>query len=646
MKFDSADIALNFLAFDLKSFDVRFYRRPIIGMDENERAQFFIREQSLDDNSGEKQKFAIVFDERENFEEVIHTSVNDLDLTKRYILEILTRRIAEIGITTFEESRDKYQRVYIPISACDEGTETIWLEPYYLKSAERFGLLVDYKFWVSQAYRERTGQHINRRILQLSGALDSRGNANKEFYQFRFGKIREFLHQFVEKLSPLQGDLNTFEISKNLAFLQAEFLSTKTYQFADGAESNSPWFGLKRSGPYELPPSHCKFQFVFRQDDRSFAINLWNGLTGKGSPTTFPGMESIFRLPFTNNNITGRKVDEFSVDVLTEIADEIVNTEGTVLPVFVTKSHETAEDDKLYYTIKHIFTKRNIPCQVVTKELIVNKTSLKYSLSNIALQMFAKCGGKPWIVKPAIRDCLIIGIGSSHKIRTVEDSSGRKRREIEKFLTYSVLTDSSGLFREIEILSQADNEVDHYTQLVAKLSKIISLAISEGTKEIVVHAPSKISKSRVWDKVFSGIPEDVKISILIVNSDHKFFGYDFSKNSLIPYESTYIGLSHYEFLVWFEGLQYQTSSLTKRIGAPVYINFWHSNTSAIADNPEYRKSLLQDCINLSGANWRGFNAKQLPVSIFYCQRIAEFLKNFEQNEFEPIEFENLRPWFL
>jgi len=337
----------------------------------------------------------------------------------------------------------------------------------------------------------------------------------------------------------------------------------------------------------------------------------------------------------------------FTPDVLTGIADEIAATKAeTILPIFITKSHETAEDDRLYYTIKHIFTKRNIPCQVVTKELIVNKTSLKYSLSNIALQMFAKCGGRPWIVKPSIRDCLIIGIGSSNRIRVDVDAAGHRRRQIDKFLTYSVLTDSSGLFREIEILSEADNEADHYRQLISKLGEIISRAIEEGTNEIVVHSPFKISKAKVWDKIFSAVTNDVKISVLIVNSDHKYFGYDLAKNSLIPFESTYLSLSHYEFLVWFEGLQYQTSSLTKRIGAPVYINLWHSNSSSISTDDHYRRSLLQDCINLSGANWRGFNAKQLPVSIFYCQRIADFLRNFEQNDFESIEFENLRPWFL
>jgi hypothetical protein len=66
----------------------------------------------------------------------------------------------------------------------------------------------------------------------------------------------------------------------------------------------------------------------------------------------------------------------------------------------------------------------------------------------------------------------------------------------------------------------------------------------------------------------------------------------------------------------------------------------------LLNDASYRKSCLQDCINLSGANWRGFKAKQLPISIFYCNTIAEFLKKFEDYELLDIKFEDLNPWFL
>jgi hypothetical protein len=39
---------------------------------------------------------------------------------------------------------------------------------------------------------------------------------------------------------------------------------------------------------------------------------------------------------------------------------------------------------------------------------------------------------------------------------------------------------------------------------------------------------------------------------------------------------------------------------------------------------------LQDIINLSGANWRGFNAKNTPISIYYPELIAKFISKFDE----------------
>ena len=82
------------------------------------------------------------------------------------------------------------------------------------------------------------------------------------------------------------------------------------------------------------------------------------------------------------------------------------------------------------------------------------------------------------------------------------------------------------------------------------------------------------------------------------------------------------------------------------IGAPVYVNLWYSNKPQLLSDINFRRKCLQDCINLSGANWRGFRAKQLPVSVFYCNTIAEFLKKFEEYNLTDTNIENLNPWFL
>ncbi|NJN13458.1 MAG: hypothetical protein HC815_38345 [Richelia sp. RM1_1_1] len=59
-----------------------------------------------------------------------------------------------------------------------------------------------------------------------------------------------------------------------------------------------------------------------------------------------------------------------------------------------------------------------------------------------------------------------------------------------------------------------------------------------------------------------------------------------------------------------------------------------------------KTSYLQDVINLAGANWRGFNAKFLPVSIYYCQLIAQQLKKFNEQGYGSIPIKNSKPWFI
>jgi hypothetical protein len=641
-------IALNFLAINPKEFNVLFYAKSLDTIPYEERKLFF--KQNLQDDKNEfAKKYAITFEEQNEFEQKILLSTSNYSITKRYLLFLLYKKLKAQKVIFFEIQKNKYQRYYLPLKKYAEGTEAIWIEPYYLNVSNSFGFLIDYKFLVDGEYKKRKCGYNEKRILQLSGSLDDKGYSNKAFYLFKYEKIKQFLNQYYHIISQLEVKEEIFSLSKEFITLSNHMLNNKIYLFGDNKESQSPYLGLQKYGPLQLPDASIKYLFIFKENDRNIAINLLRGLQGITFQNTFSGMETLFKLRFTNDYIQGRKVESYNEQIFEEIATECLvekNNGGNVMPIILTNSKNNEYDNKLYYTIKHIFTKKGVPCQVVTKDLVNNNNSLKYSLSNIGLQIFAKINGKPWKVKPALKECLIVGIGSKNKETLITSENGNKERKIEKYLTYSVLTDSSGLFKEIQILSETDNEVDYYKSLIDKFFTLITQAIKDGYKDIVIHIPFKISKSKVWDVIFRNIHSDINISILQINSEHKFFGYDFSKNALVPYESSCIAISDNEYLIWFEGLQYNNSAFTKLIGAPVYINFWHSNKLNLLQNMTYRKNLLQDCISLSGANWRGFKAKQLPVSIFYCQTIAKFLKQFEDYGFEQVKFENMQPWFL
>ena len=640
---NNSNISLNFLEILPKEFDVKFYWKKLDEIPEEERKGFYIRNLKLEITDEKFEKLAIVFDQIESFQEEKRPQNFNFDLTKQFLFNNLTKKC--IGSDLFETNRDKYHRIYFVVNRHKEGTETVWVEPYFLSKTNSFGLLLDFKFFVDDEYKKTISGPVDRRILQLSGTLDRTGKSNKEFYIFKHEKIKAFLNKFQPTINQF-GVNGDFTISNKLLDLNSFLLDAKTYQFENDRENKSPYFGLQANPPLQKPLNDTNFIFVFKDNDRNIAIDLLKGLKGESFPQQFAGIEKLFRIPFNNSNITGKKVSEINDSILNELVAEIKASSKNSLPIILTNSKTTELDERLYYKIKHLFTSNDIACQVVTKDLVNNSYTLKYSLSNIGLQIFAKSGGKPWKIKPAINDCLIIGIGSKHKETFTQIDDKTYVKKIEKYFTYSVLTDSSGIFKEIQILSEDEQEENYYQKLVIKLKSIIQIAIKEGNKNIVVHTPHRISKDKVWDKVFENIPSDVLISIIIINDKHKYFGFDFSKNSLVPYESSCISISEYEYLVWFEGLQFNNSAFTKPIGSPIYINFWYSNNMDNLKNLPFRSKLLQDCINLSGANWRGFKAKQLPVSIFYCQKISEFLTKFEEYHYDNIHIDNLKPWFL
>jgi hypothetical protein len=113
----------------------------------------------------------------------------------------------------------------------------------------------------------------------------------------------------------------------------------------------------------------------------------------------------------------------------------------------------------------------------------------------------------------------------------------------------------------------------------------------------------------------------------------------------VPYESSLLQLSRNTFLIWAEGLQYGKEVLHKRVSDPLHIEFLESPSSW-----ESKLACLQDILNLTGTNWRGFNSKAQPISILYSKLIADFMKEFSHvvgcDDFSILRAESVAPWFL
>ena len=168
---------------------------------------------------------------------------------------------------------------------------------------------------------------------------------------------------------------------------------------------------------------------------------------------------------------------------------------------------------------------------------------------------------------------------------------------------------------------------------------------SSGYTHCVLHVPFKLKNDELeaLEKAVqsaSTTAASVKFAVLKINDDHRFFGYAVN-NSRVPIEGTIARLEATSMLLWFEGLKSPTDVVSKRVAGPVHLEFLWPKTEA--DNQEQNR-YLQDLFNLSGTNWRGFNARSTPISTYYCRLIAKFLAAFP-DQLPRIEATG-HPWFL
>lgn len=298
-------------------------------------------------------------------------------------------------------------------------------------------------------------------------------------------------------------------------------------------------------------------------------------------------------------------------------------------------------DDNGYLSHKAGFANAGIATQVCTLPVILDETALKWAVGNIALQIFCKAGGLPWKVKPSTEPTLIVGISQSHKLKEVDGD-----RVVEKYFAFTVMSDNSGLFQKIQVLGEADCLDDYTRQLRDNLRAILAEA-SQTFGRVVIHTSFKLKRKEI-DAIertvrdAAGASKACRFAVVKVNQHSRFFGVNRGINSLVPFEATSVKLGHREYLVWFEGINPDRPTVGKLFPGPTHLDFLRvPDGQGISDD-----DLLQDIVNLSGANWRGLNAKNSPVSVFYCHLVADLVHNFHADNLPMPQVEVIRPWFL
>ena len=641
-------IELNFLPFEASDFTVSVFRRKF-NSEKREDGYFVAKLPIVENNEQEYDTYRIALDTFSDAESyTFHASENPRLMTSiiwNQFKHKIRDLVAENKVNA--EIIDKYDKfISFIVEDLQEGQRVVNLSPYYLGVTKQHGFLLEF------AFKKKSDIQFGKKIQQLSFSLDLAGKSNANSYLDRLNYLKYFIQKTFHIFGSLQIGVQDYHISSDFTLLDSHELNNRTYIFANGQEDFEKIRGIKKN-PYAQLSKDPLFVFVFKENERNSGNELFRAMIGKGYPATFSGMKEWFNCDMTTSNVTKITVDfdkdSNAVDTLITELNNILseNTNKQIIGFFIDSYSHGVNRSINYTKAKRAFFSLGIPLQVVRNDRIIASDGLKWAISGIGLQVFSKLGGIPWLVKPSTRNCLIFGIGRAHDIQWRRDGS----TIIKKYFAYSVCFDSTGIYRSLGVLCDTNDRLTYYADLENNIINKIKERINKGQSvtDCVIHTPFRMRDDEMI-AIKKGIEKlkqehgDIIFTVIRINTKNKFFG--FADNNLkVPYESSYIKLSDKEYLVWFEGLRHSREYLNKRVANPTYIEFFYGGNDSIK-----AIQLLQDIANLAGASWRGFNTKLEPISIFYPQLIAGFIRDFRKIDASQNIAQELSqfttPWFL
>ncbi|WP_323813579.1 Piwi domain-containing protein [Cellvibrio sp. NN19] len=631
-------IKLNFLPVVEQSYKFLIYRKAVENGSTQKEEGFYRTKLPVSEDCEAWALYDVSFEPAQNCEEMeCRYSLNGT-LSEEYLYRKVRNFLKEAdSIYNYKiPENSKYKEFIFTIENKKTGSVEVIVHPYFLPTSKKIGFLFQHQFNLNQDSR------FDRNVQIDSLSLDSNGKPNVFMYRDKESIIHKFVNDFFMRFCSENG----FEIESEFHKLTAKELDKKMYMVGGGQISQSQFMGIKNHGPYRRIYEKVGYLFLFSERTRSLGRDVYLGLIGKLFPGQFSGLQAMFGLEINKDIVDHYPIHSFEASQLEEFSDFLDAYkkrnigQKTILIVILPKGYKGKPDSyDAYGFLKFLSLKSEIYCQFVTEDTFYKKDLLKWSISNIALQIFGKLGGAPWLVKPAKSDCLIMGLGSAHA-----KVDGR----IVKWFAYTVCLDSSGDFKFVKPLSSSNDISDYLNEFKKNLREIFFSEASSSYKTFVLHIPFKIKRDEI-DAIKEtlaslGAEREIDVVVIRINTMHKFLGFS-DHNTRVPYEGSVIKLSSSMYLVWPEGLEHGKEVLHKRISEPLLIDFIEQ-----PKNHDDKDKYIQDIFNLAGANWRGFNSKARPISILYSKLIADFMKDFshlnEVKDLQIVKAESSAPWFL
>ena len=374
-------IALNFLPIEDQNFNFTVYRKLTKGNEKKPKEALKAYKLPVNDNKEKNwSSYWISFNETTGYEEFRCISDTNIYLTEMYLFWRI-KKIAEERIQTkIAKTTEKYytKRIYFSIKEHKIGKQVVWVEPYFLRSENELGFIIDFDFIKSDEYL------FDKEVQKFSLSLDNYYRANKNYHSDKFEFIKLFIHNILPNINKLETNII---ISNKLKVLKANFLETKIYRFKNENNSPSQFMGIKNNGPYKGLKTKPCFYFIFKPEHTDYARDLVKALEGK-KYHTFEGLNKMFEIDFdvskNSSNIKRLSINNYSKEEINKIAQQLKNDSNNKIAIFIFPE----EKEEFYFSIKNQLLQFGIVTQGVHAETLKYENKFRWSISSIGLQIF------------------------------------------------------------------------------------------------------------------------------------------------------------------------------------------------------------------------------------------------------------------
>lgn len=627
------ELKINFFPLQVVDFEVPCYRKKCLTVNEDrpdESCYRFVEDRSIKNSVA----YWITIAPRKDFEPYSFRSIKQPMATRwicsRLILNGLMKDINKRPLYKAEMLPGFYPKLKVLVKEHrNVGWQGFIVDFDWHSVLRCHGLYVNFHFFKKDEYP------FDAVVQKLSFSLDAQGGANRDFYKCQFDWVRAFHTRFLQDLK-IDLTSNTVVQFATVPSLNGMVLNGKVFEFGNKEVNRSPYWGLRNFGPYQKCSEEPTFFFVFREEHRQSAMFLCECLRGREFHERFPGMTDFFKVPFGHGNVQYVVMRGSGADAHHSAAEQIVNA-GCANPVAIVL---VTGDEQEYLLQKSVYLNYGIPSQDVKVDKTRMGQGFQWLVAGIALQLFCKAGGTPWCVRTARNRDLIIGISQLWERSDIES---------KRFVAYSVTTDANGFFKNIQTLADCAAEKEYVDDLARHIKEqLINYIRNDRPERIVLHCSFRLLRSameairRVSREIMTSAADSPRIVIMRINTEHHYQGFDASRQTMVPDENTIMRIKENAYLVWPDGTP-RGGVVTSRPSGPVYVAFDRAEPPLTKED---EIELLQNLCNLAGANWRGFNAKARPVSVFYCHLVGRMIADMARYNLPLPKIEKFVPWFL